>query len=78
MMNDPRKMELHKALQVIRRWLSEDIIYQGVDYHGEKLNPREHEVRVSLINDALTASQRISILLQEEMDRVSRRYNQKV
>lgn len=70
-MNDNRKMELSKELQAIRRWLSEDVIYQRADYHRKKLNPREHEVRVSLIKDALTASKRITKLMQEEMERVN-------
>lgn len=69
-MNDNRKTELNKALQVIRRWLSEDIIYQRADYHRKKLKPREHETRISLIKDAITASERITALLQEEMERV--------
>ena len=70
-MKDDRKTELNRALQAIRRWLSEDIIYQRMDYHREILNMREHEVRVSLINDAITASKHITALLQEEMERVS-------
>ena len=69
-MKDNKKTELNKALQVIRRWLSEDIIYQRMDYHRDKLNPRERDVRVSLINDAITASKHITALLQEEKERV--------
>ena len=69
-MKDDRKTELNRAIQTIRRWLSEDIIYQRMDYHRDSLNPREHEVRVSLINDALTASKHITALLEEEKERV--------
>lgn len=72
-MKDDRKTELNRALQAIRQWLSADSIYQRMDYQGEKLKPHEHKTRVSFIRNALTASELISALLKEELERVDER-----
>lgn len=75
-MKDDKKLKISKHISAVSRFIQEDVIWQKRDYYGERLGDGEFTYRVSILNKAINAVERIRQLLVDELERIIHERNQ--